>query len=106
MRYAERLLKKPSKPGTKASDEREASLRRQYPPLNGVTASTPCIIVDMQGIILAWYLPGIMTNSRQAGLFSLSYRSKKPYPFQKSMFAPRGKARLLLKMLQIRRSSH
>ena len=75
-RYVERLPKKPSKPGTKASDEREASLRWQYPPLNGVTASMLCIIVDMQGIILAWYLPGIMTNSRQAGLFSLSDHSE------------------------------
>src|SRR5258707_12217836 len=77
MHYAERLPKKPSKPGTKASDEREASLRRRYPPLNGVTTSTPCIIVDMQGIILAWYLPGIMTNSRQSGLFFVSVCSEK-----------------------------
>jgi hypothetical protein len=69
-RYAERLPKKPSRPGTKASKEKEASLKQRYPPLNGVTASIPCVVVDMQGIILTWYLPGILTDSRQAGLFS------------------------------------
>jgi len=76
MHYAEWLPKKPSKSGTKASNEKEASLRQRYPPLNGVTTSTPCIIVDMQGIILAWHLSGILTNSRQVGLylFALSYR--------------------------------
>ncbi|KAN0103717.1 hypothetical protein V8E52_011699 [Russula decolorans] len=64
-RYVDMLPKKPSKPGTKKAHEKEASLRRRYPPLDGVTASLPCIIVDMQGIILAWYLPGILTDSRQ-----------------------------------------
>jgi hypothetical protein len=97
-RYAERLPKKPSKPGTKASNEREASLRRRYPPLNGVTASIPCIIVDMQGIILAWYLPGILTDSRQVVLcsFALPYRSRKPDTLQDAMLGAREKLRPLL----------
>ena len=75
--YVEMLPKKPLKSGTKASKEKEASLKWQYPPLNGVTASLPCIIVDMQGIILAWYLSGILTNSRQVSLFALSNRNGK-----------------------------
>jgi hypothetical protein len=61
--YVEILLKNPLKPGTKVSNKKEASLRWQYPPLNEVVASSPCIIVDIQGIILAWYLLGILTNS-------------------------------------------
>jgi hypothetical protein len=61
----------PLKPGTKASEKKEASLRRRYPPLDGITASMPCIIVDMQGIILTWYLPGILTDSRLVNLFAL-----------------------------------
>lgn len=73
-RYAERLPKRPQKAGTKASAEREASLRRRYPPLDGVTDSKPCIIVDMQGIILAWYLPGILTDYRQVSFLDLSDR--------------------------------
>src|SRR5882757_894061 len=90
MCYAERLPKKPSRSGTKALDEREASLRRHYPPLNDVTASTPYIIIDMQGIILTWYLPGILTDSRQAGLclFALCHCSKrKSDTSQNSMLA-------------------
>ena len=95
-RYVERLPKKPSKPGTKASNEREESLRRRYPPLNGVTASAPCIIVDMQGIILAWYLPGILSDSRQVGLFTLSNRSRNSNASQNAMLAARERLRPLL----------
>jgi hypothetical protein len=86
-RYAERLPKKPSNLATKASNEREASLRQQYLPLNGVKVSMPCIIVDMQGIILAWHLPGILTNSRQVGLFALSAHSREPDASQGAMLA-------------------
>jgi hypothetical protein len=77
-RYVEMLPKNPPKPGTKASNEKETLLKRQFPPLNGVMASMPCIIVDMQGIILAWYLPGILTDFRQVSLFTLSDRNGKP----------------------------
>jgi len=69
-RYAEKLPKISSKPGTKAYIEKEASLQWRYPLLNGFMASNPCIMVDMQGIILTWYLPGILSDSRQVGLFS------------------------------------
>jgi len=99
-RYAERLPRKPSKSGTKASNEREASLKRRYPPLNEVTTSMPCIIVDMQGIIMAWYLPRILTNSRQVSLFTLSNHSGKPDTSQSAMLVARGKLLPLLGMSQ------
>lgn len=99
-RYAERLPKKPLRPGTKASNEKEASLKRRYPPLNRVTASMPCIIVDMQGIIMAWYLPGILTDYRQVGLFTQSDRSGKPDTSQSAMLTGREKLRPLLGMSQ------
>jgi hypothetical protein len=76
--YVERLLKKSLWSGTKASHKKEESLRRQHPPLNGVTALMPCIIVDMQGIILAWYLPEILTDSRQVSFVRQSNHSRKP----------------------------
>jgi hypothetical protein len=103
-RYAERLPKKSLRSGTKASHEKEESLRRRYPPLNGVTASTPCIIVDMQGIILAWYLPGILTDSRQVSFVRRSNRSRKPDDIQNAMLEAREKLRPLLKMLPRRGS--
>jgi len=70
-RYAE-LLPKISKPGTKASNDKEAALIWRYPLLDGVTASTPCIIIDEHDIILAWYLPGILSDQRQVGFFPFS----------------------------------
>ena len=73
-RYADKLPRRPANSGTKAAQATEASLRQQYP-LNDSAIkgpiSRPCIIVDMQGIILAWYLPGILKDSRQVRLFTL-----------------------------------
>jgi hypothetical protein len=73
-RYAQRLPKRPANAGTKAEISAEASLRRHYPPRSdlaaaGVTISCPCIVVDMDNIILAWYLPGVLSNSRQVNPF-------------------------------------
>jgi hypothetical protein len=83
-RYSDKLPKQPGKPGTKASLEREASQKSEYPPLNGVEASRPCIVVDMQGIVLAWYLPGILNDSRQVGLFTLANHGSKPDGYYQS----------------------
>ena len=69
-RYAEVLPKKPSTAISEASQKREAYLLRTYPPLNKVRMSRPCIICDVQGIIMAWYLPGILDDFRQVGLFN------------------------------------
>jgi hypothetical protein len=68
--YEDRLPRKTINTQSKASLAREASLLKNFPPLNGVTASTPCIIVDMQGIIVTWYLPGILNDFRQVGVFT------------------------------------
>jgi hypothetical protein len=66
-RYASKLPKKNIYGDSNAKKNREASLRRQYPPLNEVKVSRPCIIVDMHGVIVTWYLPGILSDSRQVG---------------------------------------
>ena len=72
--YADKLPQQPENSGTKAAQATKASLRRQYPPndlaIKG-PISRPCIIVDMQGIILPWYLPGILKDSQQVRLFTL-----------------------------------
>jgi hypothetical protein len=104
--YAEWLPKKSLQLGTKASHAKEVSLRQQYPLLNGVMASTPCIIVDMQGIILAWYLPGILTDSRQVSLVGQSNHSRKPDGIQSAMLVAQEKLCLLLKMLPSSSSWH
>ena len=90
------LPKKPSKLGTKASHEKEASLQQRYPPLDRFTASLPFIIVDMQGIILAWYLSGILTDSRQVSLFTLSNRYGKHEASRNAMLLARERLRPLL----------
>jgi len=84
-RYAENLPKFFSRPGTRASKQREESQRKRYHPLDGVKVSTLCIIVDMHGIILAWYLPGILSNYRQVRMFALSDHSRKPDISQNAM---------------------
>lgn len=81
-RYAERVPKVPLKPGTKASEKKETSLKRRYPPLNGITASIPCIIVDMHGTILTWYLPKILSDSRQVSLFALPITAENLTPLE------------------------
>ncbi|KAF8486611.1 hypothetical protein F5888DRAFT_1582267, partial [Russula emetica] len=58
--------------------------------------SLPCIIVDMQGFILAWYLPAILSDFRQVGLFSPSDRSGKPDASQNAMLVAREKLGPLL----------
>jgi hypothetical protein len=81
-RYSERLPKKPEilegEKQTKSSKTREASLRSQYPPLNNVVISKPCIIHDMHGVVLAWYLPLVLNDSRQVSVFTLVTLLRKP----------------------------
>jgi hypothetical protein len=75
-RYADRLPRMPSRSGTVGGLKMEACLNGRYPPRNNSTAevhiSRPCIIVDKHGVILAWHLPGILKDSRQVSLFTLS----------------------------------
>lgn len=78
-RYAEKLPKMPGRRGSKASIQKEASQQRQYPPLpNKDRMSDPGVIVDKHGIILVWYLPGILMESRQVGLFAVFRCNSKP----------------------------
>jgi hypothetical protein len=68
----DKLPKGSTKSGTKAAQKREESMRNQYPPERNSAAkvpiSGPCIIVDRQGIILVWYLPGILNSSWQVDI--------------------------------------
>jgi hypothetical protein len=75
-RYIEELPKQPAfsekdvVSGT-VPKSKENRLLEKYPPLSGVKISKPCIIIDKQGIIMVWYLPGILNDSRQVGPFNL-----------------------------------
>ena len=70
--YADRLNKRPANSGTGAGQKSKESLRKWYPPENNLAAdlpiSTPCILIDMQGVIGAWYLPRILKESWQVNL--------------------------------------
>ncbi|KAH9012488.1 hypothetical protein EDB85DRAFT_1900316 [Lactarius pseudohatsudake] len=76
--YVDKLPKKLARPGTAAAQTQEAIMRRQYPPRNDSAAdipiSRPCIVVDMQGVILAWHLPGILTDSRQSEMMAATQK--------------------------------
>ena len=95
MRYADKLPKKPLTRGSDAAKAKEASLKQQFVPLDGVTISTPCVIIDSQGIIMAWYLPKILSDARQVGLLPFN-RIKRPNVSQNVMLVARQKLRPLL----------
>ena len=97
-RYADKLGQNFPNPGTNGSITKERSLRKRYPPLKGVTFSAPCIIVDMQGIILTWYLPEILSESRQASVPLASGHSRKPNPSQNAMLVARENLGLLVEI--------
>ena len=94
-RYADKLPKKSLPRGSDLAKAKEASLKKQFVPLDGFTASTPCIIIDSQGIIMAWYLPNILSSARQVNLLS-SNRIKRPNAPQSAMLVARKKLRSLL----------
>jgi hypothetical protein len=68
----DKLPKVPTNSGATAVQKSEDRIRNQYPPEETsaakVSISIPCIIVDIQGIILAWYLPRILKSSQQVDL--------------------------------------
>jgi len=80
----------------------DALLRRQYPPCGNLAAgnniSRPCIIVDRHGIILAWYLPGILTEARQVNTSYLSDLISVSNKFQGQMLAATEKLRQILQV--------
>jgi hypothetical protein len=67
--YSESLGNRAFKTNTKAGLKKEKALRELYSPRNGDRITKPCIVTDMHGVILVWYLPGILDDSRQVGLF-------------------------------------
>jgi hypothetical protein len=91
-------------PGTNGSITKERSLRKQYPPLKGITFLAPYIIVDMQGIILTWYLPEILSESRQASVPLMSGHSRKPNPSQNAMLVAWENLGLLVEILKTSKS--
>ncbi|KAH9014882.1 hypothetical protein EDB85DRAFT_2157127 [Lactarius pseudohatsudake] len=81
-RYAMRLPKKPSAPGTRTANAAEESIRRQYPPMSDSAAaeaaeSGPQIVIDTDNIILAWYLPGLQNAIMAATEKLRSFLGKK-----------------------------
>ena len=72
--YVEWLRKKPT--NSSSAEAAEARLWQRFPLLDdlaaGNTISSPCIVIDMDNVILAWYLPGILDASRQVSLFIFS----------------------------------
>ena len=64
VRYADRLS--PRESGR--NEEREAKLASEYPPpvdLLQMVVDVPSIVVDMHGVILAWYLPQVLSPKCQ-----------------------------------------
>ena len=78
--YIEKLPKQLPQPRTKGSNSMKKKMRGRYPLLNGDMASNPRIIVDVDEIIMTWYLLGILSNSRQARLSTLPYRGRNLTP--------------------------
>jgi hypothetical protein len=75
-RYLDELPKQPTfldegKSPATVPRSKEIRLLEKYPPLNWVRISKPCIIIDKQGIIMLWYLPGILNEPRQVGPINL-----------------------------------
>lgn len=64
--YMEALVTK----GTRCSgmnEEVERRLRRLFPPGTTEMIAEPCVVVDSKGIILLWFLPGLLHRKRQVG---------------------------------------
>jgi hypothetical protein len=71
-RYNESLPKKP----TGYSQAEEDRLQSRYPidpALLGVVITAPTLFVDRFGRILAWYLPGALSQERQVSIKSLTF---------------------------------
>jgi hypothetical protein len=47
--------------------EIESRLRCLFPPGATETIIEPCVVVDSKGIVLLWFLPGLLHPRRQVG---------------------------------------
>lgn len=64
IRYSDRLTAR----STGRNVMKEEELSRRYPPLSAEPfpmVNAPCIIIDIHGVILGWYLPEVLSLSRQ-----------------------------------------
>ena len=52
---------------TGTQDHIENPLRERFPPAVPQHIVGPCVMVDSEGIILLWFLPGLMSLKRQVG---------------------------------------
>jgi hypothetical protein len=50
---------------TGMQDRVEGELNDLFPPAATVAIAEPCVIVDSDGIILLWFLPGLLNKKRQ-----------------------------------------
>jgi hypothetical protein len=47
------------------NEELERELLRLFPPLDSELVCAPCVVVDSEGRILLWYLPGLLALKSQ-----------------------------------------
>ncbi|KAF8263490.1 hypothetical protein EI94DRAFT_1703958 [Lactarius quietus] len=63
---------------SKGTCNTKASLEKRYPPRSDLAAninlSSPCVIVDIHGVILAWHLPCILTEARQGQMLAVTQK--------------------------------
>jgi len=47
----------------------EERLRLLFPPSATETIAEPCLVTDSEGIILVWFLPGLLGYRKQVNLY-------------------------------------
>jgi len=58
-------LNRRSKRCIRQNETLEQDLLRLFPLCTTELVSVPCVVVDSEGIILLWYLPGLLCGQRQ-----------------------------------------
>lgn len=61
-------LRRKGKRITGHNEELEKSLEALFPPVKPTEfIGSPCVVVDRDGIVILWYLPGIFSRKRRVG---------------------------------------
>ena len=47
------------------NEKLEREMARLFPPRESEKEYNPCVVVDLEGIILLWYLPGLLALKQQ-----------------------------------------
>ena len=58
-------LKKMGKRCTGIQEHVEGRLLELFPPGPTETVAEPCVVVDSEGVILLWFLPGLLNQKRK-----------------------------------------